>query len=234
MALYSMKKNCQHLIIREFCELRSNILWLSLLSFIAYLFIAIKAQRSVFFYNAVDNGIHIIYGLIALVIATHSFWELKTIIKQREYLLLPASILQKVISKVIFYIVAWFFLSIVLWVLANIVAGMINLLSNPSSISVIKSVLFEGGYEIFSFFLEVCALQMATIFASCYWRKNVILKVIIAIICLYFPLFWFLDVYLSRLLSERSFEVYCYIFNMIIFLLFFTLTCVRLRETEVK
>ncbi len=167
------------LIKRELYEKRKPIIWLSLFSILIFFFTFPKQ-----FYSAnLQDGqgfVRFLFVSIGSYLAGTAFWEFNSAARARNYLLIPASHVEKIIAKLSVYIFGWWLLFIGAWLFAGISSNLVfnSINDSPGTINSI--------FSIFSILLPllpgVFFAQSLSFFASCYFKKSALFKLAIVIL----------------------------------------------------
>lgn len=238
---------CRNLIKREFIERRSFLFWILAVNLFFASIFAIPTQTETLIINisASNSLLSTLYWVIGVFIASQSFWEFSNNSTTSKYLLLPASTIEKIMAKIIFYILGWLILSIIIWVIACLTVFISHLLFISADLKLIYITCINGLISIIGSAKSIFLIQLSIIFASCYLRKNVLLKLIliygVLMIFIFVPV---VKLFKLELISLSSPQVYQFflsinswlegISTVLGVLILLLLLYLRLRETEAK
>jgi|LauGreDrversion4_2_1035121.scaffolds.fasta_scaffold07134_6 hypothetical protein len=235
---------CLNLIKREYYEMRALLIWAVLAITIVLFFFALNAVN-------LDNseqitllahGVTIAYIVSAVIIACLSFWEFKNPVDIRQYLLLPATALEKIIAKVAAYLLVCWLIFILCWIVALFFAVVLLSIISHANLAhleqLVSSVLKINLFATPTVFLY----QALALFASCYFRRLVFLKLSVSYILILRPLqsiFEYEANVLNNTLNANSLLLLLanaswlmLVTKMVAILILLALTWLRLKETE--
>ena len=180
------------LLKREWIEQRLAIIWLLIFTTLILCAVAINQVYTFYTNNlygvALNSGqslLQFIFISMSIYMAGFAFWEFKSVTKTRYYLLIPATHLEKVVSKIIVYTFLWWLAFLSCWIIAVIIADFIYSLNYGQITLVAIMPLLANVIKIFvPLFYSVILLQGLAIFASCYFKKLALFKLTVAIILL--------------------------------------------------
>lgn len=187
----TIMKTCLCLIKREYYEMRNNIFWFTLLAIIMLFFIALlTSTTSLNQTETVSTALPFIHYSTGIFIASFAFWEFKNSTDTRVYLLLPASILEKVATKIIVYILGFTCLLIFSWFIANFFVILISTILGLHSKLNAVNIVFISGLKSLLIALPTNLLTLSiVIFASCYLKRLVLLKLTVFYVLIILPLY---------------------------------------------
>jgi hypothetical protein len=222
-------QTCYALIKREYYETRNLVFWLFLLTLIL-LFIHTVPNILVYDIDLL-NGSKIIYMVIGGIIASYTFWEFKSASNIRSYLLIPANPIEKLTAKIIFYVVGWLMLFILCLLIANIVIfSKMLFLTNQG---VPGLVVLNVAPALFQSFLQVLLIQSIAIFASCYFKRRVLIKSLCVYIIMILPFKYIHNILYT--FNQKYFpnsNSLLIVVKICLILALWFITWLRLKETE--
>ena len=181
---------CLNLIKREYYVIRSLIFWLSIIITMLLFFFAFNALQLTQPEQSISllHGGQLLYSVTGVVVASLAFWEFKNSAESRHYLLLPATDLEKITAKVIFYIFGWLVLFIACWAIAILCATGILAIVAPIKLEQFRMVVCNV-LKMSAQIMPITILyQSLSLFASCYFRRFVFLKLAVCYVLIILPL----------------------------------------------
>lgn len=230
---------CKKLIKRELYEMRPTIYWLTITVLLILFFVTLSVG-SINEVQGIRPITEFTYCTLGIFIASFAFWEFKLPSDTRHFLLLPATILEKAITKILVYILGWLLLFVVCWIVASIASifiAMIFAMNIDYSSALINSILRTLALILPTALL----LQSLTIFASCYFKRSVLVKLGLISILIILPLKNILDTEITNLLNMKHFIVSPLVLVYLALAGKLAVTCImwlliglRIRETEAR
>jgi hypothetical protein len=235
---------CLNLIKRDYYEMRALLIWAVLAITIVLFFFALNAVN-------LDNnqqitllahGVTIVYAISAVIIACLSFWEFKNTVDIRQYLLLPATALEKIIAKAAFYLLGCLLIFTLCWIFALFFAVVLISIVSHANLAYLGQLIFSVLKINLFATPSVFLYQALALFASCYFRRLVFLKLAVSYILILRPLQSIFEYEVSvlkntlnansvlLLLANASWLIL--VTKMAATLILLALTWLRLKETE--
>ena len=228
------------LLKREFYENKNTLKWTLIVTILACVFGALQISHPYEWIAA--RYIESFYTVIGFFVAISAFDEFSASAKLRAYLMIPANASEKLISKLIFYIIGWLLLFILIWFVSTIIANIILLLFGGNVLTFIKILsIFVVLPKILLF---AVLMQSIAIFASCYFKRLVIVKLLVSYVLIYLPLSNFIVYEMNTLLNYLTmygvindstviFSFAIPLFQVIGIFILWLFTWLRIRESEV-
>ena len=223
------------LLKREWYETKQTILWLSIFT-LFFCVVTVLQLTSVRIHGDIITS----YTIIGFLFASIAFREFKSSIDTRYYLLIPASLTEKVVSKFIFYIIGWLLLFIISILCAMALVICFAIMFNMPIFNMF-SIMFILSRAILSSLIITIVYQSLAIFASCYLKRLVLIKLSIIYLLVILPIsslvkyeIIVLTNYLAMINSSYiiSFTIIKIIIQILAIGLLWVLIWLRVRETE--
>ncbi|HLX53838.1 MAG TPA: hypothetical protein VKR58_07850, partial [Aquella sp.] len=171
------------LIKRELYERRQNLKWMTIFSILILFFIF---QNRLYSGDMNDSGgfVRFLFVSIGAYLSGSAFWEFSSAAKTRNYLLIPAGNLEKIVAKIMFYVFGWWVLFVLVWLITGVVANVIfsAFMGYPFTLASMFSSLFSIITILLPSLPLIFLLQSLGVFASCYFKKSALFKLSVAIL----------------------------------------------------
>ncbi len=225
---------------REFYETKNILKWALIITILACVLGALQISHPYEWIAA--RYIDFFYTVIGFFVAIQAFDEFSVSAKLRAYLMIPANASEKLISKLIFYIIGWLLLFVVVWLCSTIIANVILLIFNGNILT------FAQIFAIFiilpKILLFAVLMQSIAIFAGCYFKRLVIVKLLVSYVLIYLPLSTLIANEINMLLDYFTMcgfindgtAIFIFaipLFQVIGIFILWLLTWLRIRESEV-